>query len=247
MIPTKPFYLSATIISTVVGAVVSFLNLFHVNLSDLVPQITDAVGQIINATIAAAAVVGAVAGRFNAHKTQITLGPTPPALKVLLLVLAGGSASVLIGCAGNSLQVLDSDAVTALSAIQASTATALASGALPAGKTTSIVTDANTISSGLETLLTGQPLTAAQVGSVAASFKSNSATTGYLQLANAIGGQLVGIVNAKLASGATSSQAVAAGTQVLVNAPSAVQAGITTGAPPATGAALPLTSTPATN
>lgn len=100
MTPTKPFYLSTTIVSAVIGTIVSFLNMFHINLSDLVPQITDAVGQTVNATVAVAAVVGAIYGRFRAHKSQVTLGPSSPKKAGLfLLALAPLAAAVtLVAC-----------------------------------------------------------------------------------------------------------------------------------------------------
>lgn len=135
---------------------------------------------------------------------------------------------LLSGCAGVTWQQVDAGAVTGLSLINQATSAAIASGAIPKGNVTNIVTDANTISAGLETILTGQPLTTKQASDVAGSFHSNSATTSYAAVAVPIVNALVSVVNAKLASGAPPAYAIAAGTQVLVNAPAAVNAAVVT-------------------
>ena len=124
MIPQKPFYLSSTVISGVVGTILAFLNLAHINLSDLTPQITDAIGQVINATLTVAALVGVIVGRFNAHKTQITLGSVSPAARLLLLVLAAGAALTLMtGCAGTATTSTTSTSTPTPIAMPSSTVT----------------------------------------------------------------------------------------------------------------------------
>jgi len=97
---SKPFYLSITIISAIVSGLAQLAGLFHVNISDLIPQITIAVGDQIRATVAIAGVVGAIYGRIRATSTIQPLGSTPTR-NILLLVLAAGSVWTLFGCASN--------------------------------------------------------------------------------------------------------------------------------------------------
>ena len=74
----KPFYQSLTIIGAVVSGLAQLLNLFGLNIADLVPAITDAIGKEINATVAISGVVFAIYGRATA-KHQLTLGSPPAA------------------------------------------------------------------------------------------------------------------------------------------------------------------------
>jgi len=68
---TKPWFCSRTIVATLVAAVVSFLNLFHINLHDLVPMITDTIGQVVNAAIALLVLYHAIKGRIQADQVLV--------------------------------------------------------------------------------------------------------------------------------------------------------------------------------
>jgi hypothetical protein len=68
---TKPWFCSRTIVATLVAALVSFLNLFHVNLHDLVPMITDTLGQVVNAAIALIVMYHAIKGRIDADRVLV--------------------------------------------------------------------------------------------------------------------------------------------------------------------------------
>lgn len=154
-------------------------------------------------------------------------------MKTLLLNLRAGLACLgiislcvpMVGCAGISAAQLDSDAIVGLSLIQTATAAASASGAL-SGSTASIVSDVGISANALGTLLTGAPITTAQATAVAASYKSNATTTAYVAAAVPVVNALVSLVNAKIASGASQSDVIAAGTQLLANAPAAAAAGL---------------------
>ena len=74
----------------------------------------------------------------------------------------------------------------------------------------------------------GYRLTTDQAKAVAASFHSNSATSSYAAIGAPIINALVGVVNAKIAAGATQADTITAGSQVLANAPSAVNAAVVT-------------------
>jgi len=141
---------------------------------------------------------------------------------VLLLCIA------LFGCTTAQLSTFDADAVTALSAINSLTGAAIASGALPSGKASDIVNDANTISAALETIATGAPITKDQAVAVATSFKSNSSTTSYAALVPLIVNPIVQLVQAKIAAGATTAEVQTAQVQAIANAPTAVQAAVST-------------------
>lgn len=105
---TKPWFLSVTIISSIVGGLAQIAQLFHVNIADLTPAITDAIGQQINATIAIAGAVGAIYGRIRAT-TQIhpsLLGRTSPSVNLLPFALAFGlgvGCVLMTGCAATSI------------------------------------------------------------------------------------------------------------------------------------------------
>ena len=129
------------------------------------------------------------------------------------------------GCSATQLATLDSDTVAGLDLISTATAAAQSSGALT-GKTANIVSDVGITSNALGTLLTGQPITTAQATAVAASYKSNATTTGYMVAAAPVINALVSLVNSKIAAGATPAQVVTAGTTLLANAPAAAQASL---------------------
>ena len=88
--------MSVTIICSIVTGLAQLASLYGVNIADLIPQITAAIGAQINATVAIAGVVGAIYGRVRAKTTIAPLGTTS-ATKLLLLVLAAGSAWLLSG------------------------------------------------------------------------------------------------------------------------------------------------------
>jgi hypothetical protein len=129
----------------------------------------------------------------------------------------------LFGCAGMS--PLEPTVVSVLSAIQSASSKLAASGAVPAGKSTDVVNDASTITNALETINTGAGITPQEATDVAASFKSNASTTGYIQLAAAISDVLVPFVDDLIKSGLTPAQVQTNTTQALVNIPAAVAAG----------------------
>jgi len=130
---TKPWYLSVTIISSLVAGLAQVANLFHINITDLTPAITDAIGQQINATIAIAGAVGAIYGRIRATK-QVTLGSTSPSVKLLPFALAlglGGACCSLVGCGTVPLPATNPTGATSSGTATTSTTSSAIEAALP--------------------------------------------------------------------------------------------------------------------
>lgn len=151
----------------------------------------------------------------------------------------------LTGCqTTNGVTTLDPTAQTVLSAIQNAAKQAAASGALPSGsKGAGSVTDAQTIGVALQTLNSGTGISIPAAQDVAASFKSNSATTGFITLGATIIDALLPAINALVNSGASTSTVQNVTNQVLANAPSAVAAGLNAPSPAVAPIGTPTTST----
>jgi hypothetical protein len=99
---SKPWYLSKTIVSGIVGFVVAFVAIFHVDLHDLAPKIVDATTQVIQAVLAVASLVGLIYGRIHVDQKLVAAQAAATATSPMRNVVIG----MLIGCVLLSSQVL---------------------------------------------------------------------------------------------------------------------------------------------
>ena len=172
-------------------------------------------------------VVHMVIGHINVRKALKTPTTTPGLGKAAALILIAGLGGLgLGGCA--ALQEYEPAVVTALTDLQQQAAKAQASGAVPAGKATNIVNDTSTTTSALETLVTGQPITDGQTSALVASFKLDSTSATYASLGVLVVNGLVSLTDSLIAAGKTQAEVKADQVNYLVNAPTTVQAALTT-------------------
>jgi len=228
-----------SITGLLVAALVIVFGYFGVNIKDLAPEISTAIANLINASVGIFSIGLAVWGHVQDAKKHGelvahvqngvvagTVSPTSSAAKAVLPLLLGllliGATLGLTGCAGG----LSSDVRIALNDISAATAKLQASGQVPQGRTSDVVSDANTISNALETINTGNGITVDQANKIAKSFKSNSSTTAYIDLAAEISQIVVPFVNGLIQAGESKSDVQAQTTQLLTQLPTQVQSAV---------------------
>jgi hypothetical protein len=198
--PSKPFYLSLTIVGALVHLFITLAALFGVDLGDQADAITKTIEQLTLAAGSLLATFSTIVGRLRARK-PITLSATPAPVKTVLLLLTVGAAWTLSACAP-------------LSAGSSATST---SAATSAGSTTvsKLASIGYTVANVLQTLNNGTTVpTVDQV----LTRTGNSGDIATVNLVTSLVGQVAAAVVAAHNAGATTTQTQAAVNTVLAPA-----------------------------
>jgi len=188
--PSKPFYMSLTIVSGLVHLFITLAAVFGVNLGDQTDAITKTIEQCTLAAGSFLATFSTIVGRIRARKS-ITFGTAQAPLK-MLLILASMLSLSLTGCATQSSSATAVESYAAEAAgVAATTATVELVGGKSGGPTkAAIATDFLTVANAGYTIVASGNLTTAQIDAIFESFKSDANTTSFDTIAGEIAQQL---------------------------------------------------------